>query len=210
MRRLFGFLVSFVVAGAFGVGLFVSQALGVGPTLSVPDVSQNLSQRVTVNFNATDFAEPGLGAWTIDLTYDATVVEAISCSDAAGVSVCNANYSDHAVRFAGASAQGLTGDFAIASIVFECRDRAGMSPLTIMPKDVYDATPAHLQPIDPALDHGSITCTLAGRLPSHLPDAGSGGAPIDGKLALSLIGLLGMISIMAVSRALPYLRRRVA
>jgi hypothetical protein len=208
MRRLFGLLVSVAVAGAFGVGLLASQALGAGPTLSVPDVSQNLSERVTVNFRASDFGEPGLGAWTIDLVYDSTQVTAISCSSAANLSVCNADYSDHSVRLAGASAQGLTGDFAIASIVFECRDRAGMSPLTITPKDIYDATPAHLQRIEPALDHGSITCAVSGRLPTHMPEAGSGGGPIDGKLALALVGLLGMMSIMAVSRAVPYLRRR--
>jgi hypothetical protein len=202
MRRLFGLLVSVVVAGVF----FSTQAWGAAPSLAVPDVSQGVSQRVTVNFTASDFTEPGLGAWTIDLGYDPTVVDAISCSSAANLSVCNANYANDKVRFAGASASGLTGDFAIASVVFECADHAGTSALTILPKDVYDATPAHLQPMSPTLDNGSIVC---GPSSSGMPVAGSGGGPIDGKLAISLIGLLAMVSIMAVSRALPYARRKL-
>jgi hypothetical protein len=210
MRRLFGLLVSVTVASALGIGLFATHAWGVAPSLSVPDVSQGVSGRVTVNFTASDFVEPGLGAWTIDLVYDPTVVTAISCSNVSGLSVCNADYANDKVRFAGASALGLTGNFAIASVVFECAGHDGTSALTILPKDIFDATPAHLQPLAPALDNGSIVCGESGRLPSHMPHAGSGGAPIDGKLALSLIGLLGMVSIIAVSRAVPYMRRKNA
>ena len=59
----------------------------------------------------------GLGAWTIDVTYDPKTVEVTSCKGESG-SICNASFAPGVVRVTGASASGLSGPQTLAAISF--------------------------------------------------------------------------------------------
>ena len=186
---------------AFGAGLTASQVQAQQPEVSISDATQSVGDEVTVALTASDFGEPGLGAWSIDIIYDPTVVTAVSCENGADqIAVCNPRFTDDSVRVSGASAQGLTGDFTLSSIVFQCRDRPSDTPLTIRPRDLMDATPRDLRPIDATLNHGSIGCGVI------LPATGTQDIS-DGSAIIALIGALAAVGMAATVRGALLLRR---
>ena len=137
-----------------------SEAVSVGSATITPGASS------TVALESINIASPGLGAWEIGITYDASVVTALSCSESSG-SVCNANFASNRVQVTGASAGGLTGNATLASITFECITE-GTSVLAVVLDVFADATVGSPQPISPGVQNGLITCTD----PAGLPDGG--------------------------------------
>ena len=194
-------LAAVLAASVLGAALAASHVSGAGPTLSLSDNHQVPGRATTVSFTASDFGIPGLGAWTIDIEYDPDIVSAAACSARAdAVTLCNASFANDTVRVVGASARGITGDFAIATIVFECVHN-GLTALTIEPRDLMDATPRDLQPIDAALDHGSVTCRKM-----RMPDTGAQDAP-DGGALIALAGILAALGLAATGRGVLVRRR---
>lgn len=118
-----------------------------------------LGDQVEVDLEAINMHAPGLEAWTIDVTYDNTILSAVGCSPGAG-GVCNDSFSPNTVRVTGADAGGIEGDVVLASITFSC-DSAGVSALTIIIELLVDATLGDPQPITTAIQNGQIECTAA-------------------------------------------------
>lgn len=146
----------------------------------------------SVTVEALDISDPGLGAWTLDISYDDSLISAVDCTPEQG-GVCNPNFADGMVRITGASAGGLHGDSTLGVIVFECGTDAGESDLTIGVFTFADATIGSPTDIDVTVSNGTFTCAgvTAG------PVAGTGFSP-DGVsygwllAVLAYFGLAGL------------------
>lgn len=183
-----GLLATAAVLALVG-GLMVAQVSAQGPELSVGDGVAAPGDSVTVDVTAN--VPDGLGAWTLDITYDPDVVTATDCEPDNG-SVCNVDYLDTGttVRVTGASANGLDEESVLAAITFECADAEGESPLEITISVFADATVGAPQDIsgDTTVSDGSVTCEVpaptatggpaATATVGGVPDVGSG--PSDG------------------------------
>ena len=106
--------------------------------ISIDSITITPGGGTTLQVNALNMPAPGLGAWSIGVEYDPSILSALSCSPVPG-SVCNVDFSARQVRIVGASASGLTGDSVLASITFNC-NRAGVSDLVIDVSEFADAT----------------------------------------------------------------------
>ncbi len=113
--------------------------------------------QATVDVHALNVDPPGLGAWTIDISYDNSIMDASDCTANAG-GVCNENFSPTSARITGASAGGLEGDTDLGSFTFDCLAE-GISPLTISVPIFHDATIGDPQFMDPEIINGSIDCS---------------------------------------------------
>ncbi len=144
-----------------------------GDAVGVSSGSAGAGDEGDVTVAATDIAEPGLGAWTLDITYDNSLISAVDCVPEQG-GVCNPNFADDTVRITGASAGGLEGDSTLGTITFECGNDGGTSDLDLSIFTFADATIGGPLPIaDVTVGDGTFTCAgVAG-----VPDAGTGFAP---------------------------------
>jgi hypothetical protein len=168
---------------------------------------------------------PGLGAWTIDIQYDNTVITAVDCGSDVG-SVCNPAFAANLVRVTGASANGLDGENVLATITFECGSEAGQSALDPIIGVFADATVGDPQVLEPDISPGSFTCQEATPTPvpsdtavpptptatpkPALPKSGTGpggldsGNPVTWLIAgLTGAGLAWLIAAVASRRYAP-------
>ena len=205
MPRLASLIASFAVLAMAAV-FATLPALAQQPELSINDATEELGGEVSVELSASGFSAPGLGAWTIDITYDPAIVTAIDCDvGPVQVEVCNPEFAGDTVRLAGADADGIEGNFSLGRITFECADREAETALTVSPLHIADATPGNLQPIDAVLRHGSITCVEAEIGPAaptpgpSFPHAGGGG--LDENALPSLVGALVALALAALGSA---------
>lgn len=198
MRRLvsgpFGFLTGVAMFAALVVGLFsVAGVAAQTPAVSVGALTTSVGLEGTVALEAHDIGPPGLGAWTIDITYDSAVASAAGCAAEHG-GICNLGFGANTIRVTGISAFGLEGDSLLATITFACVS-VGVSELSLSLDVLADATPGAPTTIDAATNHGSVTCAEEGTAlpptptpsPAELPgDANCDGAvnAIDAALIL--------------------------
>ena len=152
MRVLLVILGTALLALAAASGL---RAAGEADVLFVSSGSAEVGDETTVTLAVTELADPPLGAWQIDISYDNTVVTATECIGLAG-SVCNPVFDEHTVRVAGASASGLTGTNELGAITFVC-DRLGESPLMLRLSIWGNAIETGQRKVE--MVEGSITCT---------------------------------------------------
>lgn len=99
-----------------------------------------------------------IGAYTIDVVYDNSLLSATSCSANFG-GVCNAAFAPNTVRFTGASRQGLTGKVDIGTITFEAGQSEGVASLNVLVRVLADANPGAPRDITPSLtiENGTLT-----------------------------------------------------
>ena len=164
MKGLRGRRLSLIGIAAVGValvaGLLLSaQVSAQAPTISIGSAEAEPGDEATVDVVAN--VPDGLGAWTIDISFDTDVVSAVDCEEESG-SVCNPDFADGTVRVTGASASGLDEESVLASITFACEDE-GESDLTMSLEVLADATIGDPQDIsgDASVEDGSITCAEA-------------------------------------------------
>lgn len=167
-----------VVDGSIGC---VTQVAGAGTVIKIGSASASVGGRAAVELQSLDVPEPGLGAWTIDVSFDPDVVHTVSCTPGAtGLSVCNPDFSDDTFRVTGANIDGLPGDNSLADVTFEC-DAVGSSELDITIQVLADATVGQPQELEATTIDGRITCSTVAPTPTRtpgttvLPPAGSGG-----------------------------------
>ena len=182
-----------VAVGAF---LVVAQVSAVSGTLSISSPTIAPAGQGVADLRS-NVPAPGLGAWTVDITYDPTKVSVASCAPAQG-GVCNPAYSATQVRITGASANGLIGDTSLGTITFNMLAATAAacgapSPLTLATNVFADATIGN--PTDITLTStsgGTITCGAAA-LPTLGPTGSDpltpGGESSFGWLIMGLGGL---------------------
>lgn len=169
-----GLLATAAVLALVG-GLMVAQVSAQGPTLSVGDGTAAPNEEATVDVVAN--VPDGLGAWTMDITYDPDVVNVEACDPDNG-SVCNGHapetaaeagdppWSTGTVRVTGADATGLTEESVLATITFSASAVCGAettTDLTITVSVFADATvgaPADISG-DTTVSDGSVTICAA-------------------------------------------------
>jgi hypothetical protein len=184
--------------------LVVSQVAAASGSLSVSDGEAAPGEQATVELTA-DVEDPGLGAWTVDISYDPDVVSVVSCEPEQG-GVCNPEFADDAVRITGASASGITGAESLGAITFECADDEGDSSLDLAVEVFADATIGDPQDIDVSTTAGSISCAEADDTPvpaTSTPIAGPpsvGGGPTSSTTDFSwLIASLAGLGVAALA-----------
>lgn len=157
LRRA-GFVALFAGGIALLVSLMISPAVSAqGAEVGVSSAKAQVGHDVAVYIDAEHIDEPGLGAWAVDVEFNPEIVTALSCT-AHQNSLCNADYSDHAVRFVGSRVDGLTGAFDLGEVVFDCKN-VGKSGLELSVSVFADTTLGAPQPIGVVVTHGSITCS---------------------------------------------------
>ncbi len=124
--------------------------------LSADLIWMNVGEQGVVQVQASYIDPPGLGAWSIDVSYDATRVSVAACVAEQG-GVCNPAFGPNTVRFTGSSNSGLVGATKLAAITFSC-DAKGAGPLTLNVNVLVDATPGDPQPIDAIVGDGQVSC----------------------------------------------------
>ena len=167
-------LVGVAAAAALLGGMFLaSTAYAQEDGVDVGSGSAGAGEEGSVTVSAQDISDPGLGAWTLDVQYDSSLIEAVGCVPEQG-GVCNPNFADDMVRITGASAGGLQGDSTLGVITFECGNAAGSSDLNLTIFTFADATVGGPQPIaDVTVNDGTFSCSgVAG-----VPDVGTGFTP---------------------------------
>lgn len=157
-----------------------SQVFAQGGTISADTLTIGPGGQGTIDLEASNIEAPGIGAWTIDILYDPTVVTALSCvSTTSGL--CNADFSAGSVRSIGATDAGLEGDTTLAQFTFECKQQNAATSLTIVIEDDFvDSTPGDPQPIDVKIEHGTINCTGTPPTPTSEPNGLLGDVNCDG------------------------------
>lgn len=120
------------VTNASGIPSTITTSLGIGSTDPSGD------GEYTVTIVAFRVEEPGIGAWTFNVRYDPAALSVVDCPSE-GTQVCNPEFEDDALRFAGASAEGLLGDVVLGTIVFRC-EASGPAALEIELELLADAT----------------------------------------------------------------------
>ena len=86
-------------------------------------------QTTTVAVIATS-TDPGIAAFTIDVTYDGALADATACTATAGA--CSIDkIADDTVRLAGAALGGLSGDSTLGTITFVAGQTKGTAALTV-------------------------------------------------------------------------------
>lgn len=159
---------------AFGLVFAIVLALGATaketsaggePFVVVDSASAAVASQADLDVRMLNVGEPGLGAWSIDISYDTAVVSAVDCIAEQG-GVCNPNFAANIVRVAGASSGGLEGDTKLAEITFLCVAE-GLSPLSIEIEVLADATLGGPQPMTVSIQNGSIACGNDQRVPGQ-------------------------------------------
>ena len=152
MKVLLAILGTVLWAALFGSG---AGADGEADVLFVTSGSAEVGDETTVTLGVAELAGPPVGAWTIDISYDRTVVTATECV-ALKNSVCSPLFDEDTIRSTGASATGLFAPVDFARITFLC-DEAGESRLTLSLSVWGDAT--RIGQLKVELQEGTITCT---------------------------------------------------
>ncbi len=192
-----GLLAAGAVAALVAGLLLVAQVQAVSGTVGISDGEAAPGGSASVELTA-NVGDPGLGAWTLDISYDVDVASVGDCEPEEG-GVCNPAFADGVVRITGASANGLDGDTLLGTITFDCADAEGVSDLTIAVSVFSDATIGAPAEIDETVSNGTLTCAepeptvvVAGS-PTKFPDVGTGYTPSDsdGSLGWVIAGLAG-------------------
>lgn len=187
-----GIRVGVVLTLALAAGLLAaSQASAQGATVSMARMTINVGGTTTVDLKAQGVGGLGLAAWIVDVSYDASIIEPVSCSAHSGA-YCNPDFASNSVRTNGATLAGLTGNFTLAGVRFRCL-HAGTSVLAIYVKEFADATTGHPEPITTKVLHGAVGCVAAGPGPSStLGDVNCDGRvnSVDAALVLQLTARL--------------------
>ena len=146
------------VAAALAIAIgIVTIASAQEELISIDSASLSVGAEGSVSVNALNISDPGLGAWTIDITYNSAVASAEACIPQQG-GVCNPAFESNIVRITGAAAQGIIGDNSLGAIVFRC-NAVGTSPLTVNVPLLVDGTIGDPQPILAFAQNGTIACS---------------------------------------------------
>lgn len=139
---------------------------GITATLGITSGTVAVGATVPLELSAGGLAEPGLGAWTVDIEYDHDILSVSVCeASSEALAVCNPEAkpkagegADTKVRLAGATAEGLLGDISLATVTFKC-DVAGTTDITLKADPFADATIGGPRPIDETVTNGTVTCS---------------------------------------------------
>ncbi len=191
MALVLGLVVTTVAAGGDGTVTIDSRTIDVG-------------QEGTVTLAVADFPHL-LGAWMIDIEYDPAIVQPVECTAEYG-GLCDLEHGPASLRITSASAEGLTGNFVLATVRFTC-GAEGSSALSVALAN-WGVGTVGFGPPPPETLGGSISCVAPPADAPELPATGygSGSGTGDGRWHWLIAGLaftgIMAISVMAARRIL--------
>lgn len=192
-------------------GLMVAgQALAQEDEVSISSGSAAPGEEGDVVLEALGIGGEGLGAWTVDISYDTDVISAADCAPEQG-GVCNPEFGDGVIRITGASASGLDGDTVLGTITFACEDAEGTSDLSLSVEVFADATIGDPQDIDYSASDGEFECAEAGETPAEptvIVDTGTGGFSDSGSGLSWLIAALAGAGAVGLAAGYGAIRMR--
>ena len=125
-----------LTATAMAAAVFISLPRGTGKAQSgtlvaISSGSVAPANSIVVNVGASGVPSPGLGAVTVDVSFDPTLVDAVACAADPNhrftLRSCNRDFSLSTLRFTAISAIGVAGDFPLADITFQAIGESGQS-----------------------------------------------------------------------------------
>ncbi len=149
-------------------------------TVRIGALTGQSGDEMTARLELLGIPDPGLGAFTIDVAYDASVVSPVSCqgdpSNVLDNAVCNVAFKPGIVRVGGYKiTEGLTGDAALADIVFRLSGHDGAcTPLSL---SVAELTDPNAAPLSSREEEGSICIGSGVMVTSPTPAAESNTTP---------------------------------
>lgn len=129
--------------------------------LGITSDTVDLGGEITVNVTASAEA-PGIGAYTIDVVYDVSLVRAIDCTPAIGS--CD-DIAFNTRRFEGSSVSGLTGSLTLGTITFGAATSPGVATLDVQLVKLVDPSGSDIRAI---LTDGTITIEEAAPTPMSI------------------------------------------
>ncbi len=126
------------------------------PTLSISSPSIEVGSEGDAVIEVVYEQTPGIGAWTIDVTFDSSIVSVAECDPLLETAVCNPEYEHDTVRIVGASL-GIESETVLGRITFLC-DQAGESALDISVVTLADGTIGDPKLLAAHIGDGTITC----------------------------------------------------
>ncbi len=213
MNGIKGLRIGLIGAAAIAVALIGGMLLAATVSaaahgsVDIHDGSAAPGDEGTVDVGAHGVGGEGLGAWTIDISYDTSVITAVDCTAEQG-GVCNAEFGMDTVRITGASAGGLDGDTVLGSITFECGDDEGSSALTISVNVFADATIGDPQDLNPDVSDGTFDCEEQEPDVVVGPDVGTGPMSDSGSSLGWLVALLAVAGVAGLVTAFGAMRIR--
>lgn len=127
------------------------------PTVSMGSATIVVGESGEVVLSVLNFEAPGLGAWTVDVLYDTSLLTLTDCEALQAASVCNPEFASDILRIVGATAAGLEGDTEIGRLAFQC-NAAGEGTLALSIVTLADGTLGDPQLVAAHVEGGSITC----------------------------------------------------
>lgn len=148
-------------------------ALAGGATIRLESASLQPSESATLTLEGVGFASTGVGALTVDVSYDPTAVSVTACeADPERVfdlALCGEEYAKGTVRVTVIDAEGEAGDFALAEITFTAGSGTGSQTLAVRVETLADATGAEL---DAMVEGGTLFIGGDGDSAEASPGAG--------------------------------------
>lgn len=165
------YLAAFAVSSILSATTLLAQEQEFTFTVAIGSSTVAVDSESSIQLLMRDIEADPIGAWVIDITYDADIVYLVECFPLAN-SICETERGPNVFRVTGASATGLTEATPLADIVFRCSDQ-GESPLTLQLSIGSTGMPI----FDVTLEDGSVTCEEAQPtiMPEALPSTGTGG-----------------------------------
>ncbi len=106
---------------------------------------------------------PGLGAFTIDVSYDPSVAQVVACQAPAEV-ICNPAYSSGLVRLVGTSVTGMQGELTLASLTFQAAGPPGsVTDVQVEAQSLADVAGADLLP-EASVNSGALAVVSGGQV----------------------------------------------
>jgi len=147
-----------LVALAFLALSAAAPALGAGGTIRIQSASVATGESAGVRLEGVGFAAPGLGAITVDVSYDPEAVAVTACEadpeNVFDLALCNHEFAPDTIRVSIVDTQGKTGDFVLAEITFEPTGEAGHADLDVSVVTLTDPAGATL---DALTEDGSLS-----------------------------------------------------
>jgi len=156
-------LVGLLAAGLLATGGGLAQETGT--TVHIDSADLPPDGQTTVGLRAFDVPPPGLGAFTIDITYDSGVVTPTACAADPESHFdwvdCNTAYAPDTIRVGGfRTSDGAVGDLLLAEITFQAvAPSCSESALILSLEDFTDTWP---NPIPAARENGELWVGVQG------------------------------------------------
>lgn len=163
MRALIGVTVAFVLGAAFPLIHRDMGGAGDGPQLRLATGIGQVGEKVGAELRVDNMPAPGLGAWTITVTFDPLLsVNSCTATQRGGSAFCRVNDDGHSVHLVGANRDGIVGDDVLASISLQCSTEYSLTSSSVSPSIFADATGNGPQPIAVDVFSGQVVCASTG------------------------------------------------